>query len=64
MKIIEKGFDRYAEIKVTSVCQCQACGINFTDTEVVFYAVLDNSIVCRECASAHKEVRPRLFLGH
>ena len=62
MKIIEKGFDKYAEIKITSQEYCQACGIGFNSIELVFYASLDNNVICRCCAMDHKELQPRLFV--
>lgn len=62
MRIKAVGRDRYAEIKVTRISYCQSCGINFVDPEIVFFAVIDNNIVCRECAKAHTTKEPRLFV--
>ena len=62
MKIIEKGFDKYAEIKITSQVYCQSCGIGFNTIELVFFAPLDNNIICKHCAVEHTELQPRLFV--
>ena len=61
-KIIQRDFDMYAEIKVTTQHTCQSCGVGFDDIQVVFYAPLDNSIICKECAVEHAEIDPRLYL--
>lgn len=63
IEIIEKGFVRYGKVKITSCGYCQACDANFNDLEIVFYAPLDNDVVCRECACAHEELEPRLYIG-
>lgn len=63
MKIRENGWDRYAEIKVTTVTYCQACSRDFKDPEIVFYAPIDNNIICRECAKIHSRPEPRVFIG-
>lgn len=61
-KIIQRDFDMYAEIKVTTQHTCQSCGVGFDDIQVVFYAWLDNTIICRECTKAHAEAEPRLYV--
>lgn len=63
MKIKTMGSERYAEVKITYSPYCQVCLTDFDDMEIVFYAVIDNNIVCRKCAKVHALVEPRLYLG-
>lgn len=63
MKIRKDGWDRYAEIKVTTTTYCQSCSKDFEDPEIVFYAPIDNTIICKECIKVHSTKEPRVFIG-
>lgn len=62
MKIKSDDFGRYAEIRITRIDYCQACGRDFEDAEIVFYAIIDNNIICKQCVKAHAAKEPRLYL--
>lgn len=51
------------EIKATSCNYCQACNESFKSMTTVYFAPLDNNIVCKTCAKHHKKVEPRLYRG-
>lgn len=59
IKAILKGLDGCAVIEETHISHCQSCGKEFNHGDVAYYAVIDNNIVCPECAQDHqnKEVR-------
>jgi hypothetical protein len=57
-----EDFDEFATIKTTRCSYCQSCGRDFKDYEVVFYALIDNNLICRDCIDAHSEVSPRLYI--
>lgn len=57
----DKG-NLYAEVKVTSVNCCQSCGKKFDDIELVFYAPIDNTIICGNCTHPHGEIEARLYI--
>ena len=63
MKITEKGWDRFAEVKITTTDCCQACGNLFETMSIVCFAPLDNNLICKKCAMVHESVEPRLFVG-
>ena len=62
MKITEKGWDWHADLKLTPQSYCQSCRKKFKHLETVFFAWLDNTIICRECTKAHAEAEPRLYV--
>ena len=63
LDIVENDdYDEYTTIKITRQGYCQACSKNFKNYEVVFYAPIDNNIICRDCINAHSEVSPRLYI--
>lgn len=62
MKIIERDWDRYAEIKITTTDHCQACSKSLDNMEIAYFAPLDNNIICKECAQEHKSKEPRLYI--
>lgn len=61
MEITTKDYDEYVTIKITRSNHCDSCVKNFEPMSIVYYAPMDNAIVCRECAKAHTEIHPRLF---
>lgn len=63
MKITERDWDKYAEVKVTTTSYCQSCAKDFDGPEIVFYAPIDNNIICKECSKIHSKPEPRLFIG-
>lgn len=49
-------------MKKTSVSYCQVCLKDFRDKDIVYYVVIDNSIVCGDCASSAKaEIQTRKY---
>jgi formylmethanofuran dehydrogenase subunit E len=59
IKAILKGLEDYEVIKKTHVHYCQSCGEDFSHGDIVYYAPIDNNIICNECAEEHqnKEIR-------
>jgi len=47
-------------MKTTSIRNCQACGKQFTDRQVVIFVPLDNNIVCYDCANGHDKWEQRV----
>lgn len=62
MQITNDGVYRYAKIRITGSHYCDSCNRNFEEMELVFYAPLDNTIICKECAKVHSELKPRLYV--
>lgn len=60
--IEDNDYNETANLKVTRVSYCQACSKDFKDFEIVFYAPIDNNLICRECINVHSEVEPRLYI--
>ena len=54
--------EQFIKIKITHIDYCQSCGRDFDDIELVFYAPLDNNIICKDCTCPHKEVEPRMYM--
>lgn len=48
-------------IKPTPISYCQSCGRDFRPQEIVYFAPVDNTIVCADCAKAHQEPMPRIY---
>ena len=53
--------DHKETLKETSINYCQVCGKDFKHGEKVYYAPLDNNILCSKCASVHKNKESRIF---
>lgn len=45
---IEEALEVYTIIKQTTIQYCQSCGKAFTKEELVYYALIDNNIVCKK----------------
>ncbi|KXZ39460.1 hypothetical protein SAMN05661008_00353 [Alkalithermobacter thermoalcaliphilus JW-YL-7 = DSM 7308] len=52
-EIIEEALEVYTIIKQTTIQYCQSCGKAFTKEELVYYALIDNNIVCQNCSTVH-----------
>lgn len=50
-------------MKTTHVSYCQVCHKDFRPNEIVYYVVIDNNIVCGDCAEAAqtKNIEPRIY---
>lgn len=49
-------------IKRTHVYYCQVCAKEFKDPELVWYAPIDNNIVCEDCSQIHKDRQMRVYV--
>jgi hypothetical protein len=59
----DKELDReVAEIFVTRISHCQVCSADFNNLEIVYFAVIDNNIVCTECSEEHFQKEPRIYI--
>jgi len=52
----------YVKVKVTGSNRCQVCGKDFKDQEFVYFAPIDNNIVCSKCSEIHKDRQPRIYI--
>ena len=52
--------NEYVEVKVTRIDHCQVCDVKFESGEGVYFAPVDNSIVCHKCSKAHKDRQLRV----
>lgn len=43
----------YRIVKTTSIQYCQSCGKDFSKEELVYFALIDNNIVCQKCGEVH-----------
>ena len=48
-------------IKPTPISYCQSCLRDFRSQEIVYFAPVDNTVICADCAKAHKEPEPRIY---
>lgn len=48
-------------LRRTYVPYCQVCARDFKPLELVWYAPIDNNVVCEECSRIHKDREPRLY---
>ena len=51
-----------ATIRRAAVPCCQNCGRDFISPELVYYAPIDNTIVCSECAQIHRDRQLRIYV--
>ena len=49
------------EVKKTRRSYCQVCGKDFKNQESVYYAPIDNNIVCAKCSEIHKDRELRTY---
>lgn len=52
----------YFNIKRTPTSYCQVCQRDFISPELVYYAPIDNTIVCSGCAQVHRDRRLRIYV--
>lgn len=57
-----KGGGSGMEVKETSVSYCQVCGKDFEHFDIVYYAPVDNNIVCPKCSKIHSDREPRIYV--
>ena len=48
-------------LKSTSISYCQVCNKIFENDEIVYYAPIDNNIICKKCSELHNEIQPRIY---
>ncbi len=48
--------------KETYISYCQVCGKNFIENEKVYFAPVDNNIVCKKCAMIHANRQERVYI--
>lgn len=56
-----KNNDRFVEIFTTTVYYCQSCSRDFNNLELVYYANIDNNIICKDCSIEHIYLEPRIY---
>lgn len=54
--------DDTATIRRARVSYCQSCGRDFMSPELVYYAPIDNTIVCSKCAQVHRDRQLRIYV--
>ena len=52
----------YFSIKRTPIGYCQVCGRDFISPELVYFAPIDNAIVCSECSEIHRDRELRIYV--
>lgn len=57
---INRALQEYEVIKTTGISYCQSCGKNLQSKEVVYYAPLDNNIICEKCSRVHEDREARI----
>lgn len=62
-KAINRALQGYEVIKTTGISYCQSCGVDFEPQEVVYYAPIDNNIVCQKCSRVHEDREIRIARG-
>jgi len=48
-------------IKPTPISYCQFCGRDFRPQEIVYFAPVDNAVICADCAKVHQKPEPRIY---
>ena len=49
-------------VKRAVVTHCQVCGKDFNSPELVYYAPIDNNIVCSVCSEIHRDRQLRIYI--
>ena len=52
----------YFSIKRTPINYCQVCQRDFISPELVYFAPIDNTIVCSGCAQVHQDRELRIYV--
>lgn len=61
-KSINRALQGYEIIKTTGIDYCQSCGEDFKSKEIVYYAPIDNNIICEKCSQIHEDREPRIVV--
>lgn len=58
-KAVRFAIEDFTVVEETNINYCQSCGKDFVSGDLVYYAIIDNNIVCQQCAKVHsqKELR-------
>lgn len=54
--------DTTVTIKRAAVSYCQVCARDFKSPELVYFAPIDNNIVCRKCSGIHQDRQLRIYI--
>lgn len=57
---INRALQGYEVIKTTGIDYCQSCGKDFKSKEAVYYAPIDNNVVCEKCSRVHEDREIRI----
>lgn len=57
----EDGLYSYVRVRITGVGSCQVCGQDFKHGQAVWYAPVDNNIVCYQCSRVHADRQVRIY---
>ncbi len=52
------------EVKETTVYYCQVCGKDFQHLDIVYYAPIDNNVVCPKCSEIHRDRQLRVYVDN
>ncbi len=61
----KEGFEvteGYFAVKRTPTSYCQVCQRDFISPELVYYAPIDNTIICSKCSEVHRDRRLRIYV--
>lgn len=54
--------DTSVTIKRTPCKYCLVCGRDFISPELVYFAPIDNNVVCKSCSEIHKDRQLRIYI--
>jgi hypothetical protein len=54
--------DDTATIRRAYVSYCQVCGRDFMSPELVYFAPIDNNIICTKCSEIHRDRQLRIYV--
>jgi len=52
----------FIKIKTTIASYCRVCGRDFKHLDVVYFAPIDNNILCPKCSEIHKDRQLRIYV--
>lgn len=61
----KEGFEvteGYFAVKRTPISYCQVCQRDFISPELVYFAPIDNTIICSKCSEVHRDRRLRIYV--
>lgn len=59
-KAIRFAISDFTVVEETSINYCQSCGKDFNKGDLVYYAIIDNNIVCSKCSEVHIQKHLRI----